>query len=188
MDAVFQVLPCDEWICCGNSITQVGIGAGKCGVCRLSPTGPASGMSFWKPNVPGQKHPGIVAAKQQAKQDRKDELDLKKRSADKGKRKLLVKAVRAEKQTERNLIHATRNSGRANKDGDHVAAGEITLDTKLQSKRDNPIVLLSQIVKVGEDARRAGNWMGALVLRNRNGIGIVAMAEADFARLIQRIS
>jgi len=80
-----------------------------------------------------------------------------------------------------------KNSGRSNKDGDHVAAGEITLDTKLQSKRTNPVILLHELVKVGEDARRAGNWMGALVLRNMNGIGVVAIAEADFARLIQRI-
>ena len=184
---VFQVLPCDEGAQCRNSATRSGPGVWKGGSCRLSPTGPPTGMNFWRPDVPGQKHPAAVAAAKQAKKDRKTEQNLKKRSADKGKRNLLVKAVRAEKQTERYLIHATRNSGRTNRDGDHVAAGEITLDTKLQSKRDNPIVLLSQIVKVGEDARRAGNWMGALVLRNRNGIGIVAMAEADFARLIQRI-
>ena len=183
---IFQVLPCDEGAQCKNSIARAGIGAGKCGACQLSPTG-LRGTSFWKPDVPGQKHPAVIAARAQDKKDRKAALDLKNRFADKGKRKLLVEAVRAEKQTERNLIHATRNSGRTNKDGDHVAAGEITLDTKLQSKRDNPIVLLSQITKVGEDARRAGNWMGALVLRNRSGVGVVAMAEADFARLIQRI-
>jgi hypothetical protein len=144
-------------------------------------------MSFWKPDVPGTKHPGVIAEKKKAKKDREAVLKTKKLTADKGKRKVLKLAVRAEKQTERQLIHATKNSGRSNKDGDHVAAGEITLDTKLQSKRTNPVILLHELVKVGEDARRAGNLMGALVLRNMNGIGVVAMAEADFARLIQRI-
>lgn len=184
---VLAIAPCNVGDQCRNSVHIAGFGEGKCGICRLSPTGPTAGTNFWKPVIPGTKHPEVVAAKKKAQKDRAGEVLMKKRAVDKGKRKILVKAVLAEKQTERNLIHATRNSGRTNKDGDHVAAGEITLDTKLQSKRDNPIVLLSQIVKVGEDARRAGNWMGVLVLRNRNGIGVVAMAEADFARLIQRI-
>ena len=125
--------------------------------------------------------------KRRPRSNREAVLKTKKLTADKGKRKVLKLAVRAEKQTERQLIHATKNSGRSNKDGDHVAAGEITLDTKLQSKRTNPVILLHELVKVGEDARRAGNWMGALVIRNMNGIGVVAIAEADFARLIQRI-
>ena len=185
---LLAIAPCSVGDQCRNSVHIAGFGEGKCGICRLSPTGPAMGTNFWKPEIPGTKHPGLVAAKKKAKKDRADALQLKKRTADKGKRKLLVKAAAAEKTTERNLIHATKNSGRSNKDGDHVAAGEITLDTKLQTKRDNPIVLMSQIVKVGEDAKRAGNWMGALVLRNRFGVGVVAMAEAEFARLIQRIA
>lgn len=100
--------------------------------------------------------------KRRPRTNREAVLKTKKLTADKGKRKVLKLAVRAEKQTERQLIHATKNSGRSNKDGDHVAAGEITLDTKLQSKRTNPVILLHELVKVGEDARRAGNWMGAL--------------------------
>ncbi len=51
---------------------------------------------------------------------------------------ILKQATRAEKTTERNFIHATRNSARSHKDGDHVAGGEITLDTKLQTTREIP--------------------------------------------------
>ena len=162
--------------------------SGKCGICRLSPTGPASGMSYWRPEVPGQKHPALIAAKKEAKKTRTVELRLKRQSVNRAKSKLQTQASRAEKQTERNIIHATKNSGRSNKDGDHVVAGEITLDTKLQTQRDNPVVLMHELVKVGEDARRAGKWMGALMLRNKNGLGVVAMTEADFAQLIQRIA
>jgi hypothetical protein len=183
---VIQVLPCDEGSECGNSSVRQGFGSGKCGICCLSPTGPASGMRFWKPDTPGKKHPGIVKAKKDAKIARATELRIKKQGVDKAKRTILVKAARAEKTTERNLIHATKNSGRSNKDGDHVAGGEITLDTKLQTTRNNPVVLLHELVKVGQDAQRAGNWMGALVLRNKNNVGVVAMTETDFARLLQR--
>lgn len=183
---VLQIVPCDESHLCLNSVERAGIDGGKCGICRLSPTG-HSRMNYWKPSVPGTKHPGLIAVKKQEKLDKHIAQIAKKRNADIGRRRLLIKASQAEKTTERNLIRATKNSGRSNKDGDHIAVGEITLDTKLQTTRENPVVLLHELHKVGEDAKRAGNWMGALVLRNTNGIGVVAMTESDFARLIQRI-
>lgn len=183
---VIQIVPCDEAHQCLNSVERAGLELGRCGICRLSPAG-HSGMNYWKPTIKGTKHPGLVEAKKQEKRDKLVAKRKKKLTSDVGRRRILTQATRAEKTTERNLIHATKNSGRSNKDGDHVAVGEITLDTKLQSKRSNPVVLLHELVKVGEDARRAGNWMGALVLRNMNGIGVVAMSESDFARLIQRI-
>jgi hypothetical protein len=184
---VLQVLPCDVGSECKNSIQRAGYQSGKCGLCRFSPTGPSSGMKYWKPDAPS-KHPLELVEKKERKLDRTKALQVRKLTVSKPKQRILLQAERAERQTERNLIHATKNSGRSNKDGDHVAFGEITLDTKLQSKRSNPVVLLHELYKVGEDAKRAGNWMGALVLRNENGIGVVAMAEADFARLLQRIS
>jgi hypothetical protein len=185
---VFEILPCSEESSCLNSLQRAGLGSGKCGICRLSPGDNAGAtVSYWKPDIKGTKHPALVAAKKEVNLKKLQDTRLKRRSVDPAKRRILTQAARAEKQTERQLIHATKNSGRSNKDGDHIAGGEITLDTKLQSKRTNPVILLHELVKVGEDARRAGNWMGALVLRNMNGIGVVAIAEADFARLIQRI-
>jgi hypothetical protein len=184
---VLSVLACDEGGQCQNSIARLGFGSAKCGICRLSPTGPESGLSYWKPDIKGTKHPALVAQKVVAKRERVLFLREKKKNVDVSKRKLLTQAARAEKITERNIIHATKNSGRSNKDGDHVVAGEITLDTKLQTGRDNPVVLLHELVKVGQDAVRAGNWMGALMLRNKSGIGVVAMTEEDFGRLVARI-
>jgi hypothetical protein len=185
---VMSITPCEEGSACLNSIERAGLGSAKCGVCRLAPGGMTTMMSHWKPEVKGTKHPGLVAQKKEAKRTKLLEQRQARRLVDKSKRKILTQASRAEKVTERRLIHSTKNSGRSNKDGDHVALGEITLDTKLQTQRDNPVVLLHELVKVGEDARRAGNWMGALVVRNRNGIGVVAMTEEDFARLLQRVA
>lgn len=184
---VLQIIPCEVADQCLNSIEHAGLMGGKCGICRLSPE-PQGERNWWRPKVAGAKHPGIVQAKKQAKLDRFKALQEKKKTVNRGKQKVLTMAARAEKITERNLIRSTKNSGRSHKDGDHIAGNEITLDTKLQSKRDNPVVLLHELLKVGDDARRAGTMMGALVLRNRNGIGVVAMTEADFGRLLQRIS
>jgi hypothetical protein len=178
---------CDESSACRNSIAALGWGSGKCGICKLSPTSEGIGQNYWSSSVPGKKHSGLVAAQKANKLTKHLAAQVKKRSVDKGKQVILTRAAQAEKTTERNLIHATKNSGRSNKDGDHVAMGEITLDTKLQTTRENPVVLLHEIIKVNGDSKRAGTMFGALVLRNKHGIGVVAMAEADFARLIQRL-
>jgi hypothetical protein len=131
-------------------------------------------------------HPDLQKEKNEARWKRAKDHQAKKLTTDRGKRKLLKKATRAEKTTEHNIIHATKNSGRSNRDGDHVLAEQITLDTKLQSERDHPVVKLEELAKVREDAVRAGMIAGALVIRNRHGVGVVVMAEEDFARVIQR--
>jgi hypothetical protein len=184
---ILTVMPCDVGSECKNSTQRAGLLSGKCGLCRFSPTGPASGMKYWRPDSPS-KHPLELAEKKQAVVDRVKALKERKLTVSKPKQKLLQQAARAEKVTERNFIHSTRNSGRVNRDGDHVVAGDITLDTKLQTKRTNPVVLMHELVKVGNDARGAGKRMGALCLRNMNGIGVVAMTEADFAWLIQGLA
>lgn len=144
-------------------------------------------MKYWKPDTPA-KHPMELAEKKQAGIDRTKALQVRKLTVSKPKQRILLQAERAERQTERNFIHSTRNSGRVNKDGDHVVAGDITLDTKLQSKNINPIVHLHELVKVGADAQRAGKRMGALCLRNSKGVGVVVMTEADFAWLVKGLA
>ena len=83
-------------------------------------------------------------------------------------------------------IKATRNSGRTNKDGDHLLAESIVLDTKLQSQRINPQVNLAELDKVRFQAVSHNKAFGALVLRNKHDVGVVVMAEADFAKLVNQ--
>jgi hypothetical protein len=186
MIGVFDIQQCDVGDRCLNSIGQLGAGAGKCGICRFAPDNVAQ-VSYWRPADGKEKHPAAVALKQEKKKQRLVDLRTKKQGTDKNRTALLKLAAKAEQQTEWNLIRATKNSGRSNRDGDHVAAGQITLDTKLQSTREHPVVKLEELAKVREDAKNAGNSIGALVLRNKHGVGVVAIAEADFARLIRRL-
>jgi hypothetical protein len=185
---VFEVQQCAEGFECLYSISNVGFSHAKCGLCRFAPNNDSPmNVSYWKPIDGKRQHPAAIAAKRAKKQARTIELRLEKRGRDADKRKISVLAARAEKQTESNIIRATKNSGRSRKDGDHLAAGQtgsITLDTKLQSQRINPQVLLSELEKVGEDATRAGTMMGGLVLRNKYGVGVVVLKEEDFARLV----
>jgi hypothetical protein len=94
-------------------------------------------------------------------------------------------AAQAERDTESNIIKATKNSGRSSRDGDHLVAGRITMDTKLQSTRSDPVVRLYELAKVQADAKRAGSLLGCLTLRNKHGVGVVVMSEEDFARMIK---
>ena len=173
---IFEAGPCSESANCFNS-------GSKCDSCRLSPAG--GSQTLWWPRSSAFKHPVL----EQEKRDRKFSAQAAKHQAkarrDPGRITLLKKAVRAEEATNRNIIHATKNSGRSNKDGDHVHAGRVTLDTKLQTTRINPVVMVSEVDKVRSDAKRAGMFVGALVLRNRNGRGFVVLDEEDYARLVR---
>jgi K+/H+ antiporter YhaU regulatory subunit KhtT len=106
---------------------------------------------------------------------------------DKGKKRIVRKAAKAEKTTEQNIIRSTVNSGRSNKDGDHIAAGSITLDTKMQSTRTDMVVHLEELSKVRDDATRAGNSVGGLVLRNKFGVGVVVIREDDFGKILAQL-
>ena len=188
MAGILAVLSCEVGPQCLNSTENTDLGSSKCGVCRFSPNGEQSYQAWWKPRVPKTPHPAASAEARRKKSDRKAALDFARANRDRGKSLLQRQAAQAEKTTERNMIRSTKNSGRSNKDGDHVAAGDITLDTKLQTTRDHPVVLIPELMKVVADAMRAGKVMGALVLRNKSGVGVVAMREEDFARLIQRLA
>lgn len=152
-------------------------------LCRLAPGNENLSAHYWKPENGRLKHPALLREKFTKARERKAERIKQKRSADPIRKRVQRQAQRAEKSTERNIIKATKNSGRANRDGDHKAGGFITLDTKNQSLRDNPVVLLIELSKVRNDAMNAGNQIGGLVLRNRHNVGVVVFDEKDFARV-----
>lgn len=168
-----------------NSSSVVGEERGKCYLCRFSPTAESSVKHFWVPirEAKNKKHPALEAEKRNERISRMRAKQTVKKDRDRNRSNVLSKAANAEKRTERNIIKATRNSGRTNRDGDHVFLGQVTLDTKNQSTRDNPVVLLSELEKVRGDAAHAGNEVGGLVIRNRQGVGVVVFHEDDYARL-----
>lgn len=179
--------PCHMDASCMNGEFQLGKLA-KCALCRLSPDNKGRQMShYWvaaKPDVgPKPKHPDLQAEHRNAKFQKRIEKLQAKRSRDGKKRHLLHRSDLAEKRTEKQIIHATKNSGRRNKDGDHVHLGMVTLDTKLQSTRENPIINLAELEKVRADAQRAGKLIGGLVIRNKHGVGCVVLKEEDYARI-----
>lgn len=136
----------------------------------------------------GKKHPSVIKAKMDARRARQQATTERRLTRDRAKVNMQRLATAAERRTERSIIRSTVNSGRANKDGDHVMAGDITLDTKLQTRNVNPVVQIGELDKVSSDARRAGKSMGGLVLRNRNGLGVVVLFEDDFARLVKGLT
>lgn len=175
--------PCDAFAQCENQ-PLVGVPIRACDQCKFAKR--LGGRSNrWAPYKPGLKHPLVVQAKRAQKREADQVKQDRKRNRDRAKMRVLSLAARAEKQTDRNIIKATKNSGRTNRDGDHVMAGQITLDTKLQTTRLNPVVQVAELEKVRADARRGGNSIGALVLRNENGHGFVVLAEEDFAQLVK---
>jgi hypothetical protein len=142
---------------------------------------------YWSPTPPARKakvkHSQLEAEKRQLKIHKHNIKLTQKNNRDKTKRKVSRLAKQAEKQTEKQIIHATKNSGRSNKDGDHVLYENITLDTKLQSTRMNPVVSFSELEKVRKDATRAGMVAGGLLIRNKHGVGVIVFAEEDVPRI-----
>jgi hypothetical protein len=179
-----QVQSCDQGSSCQNSVENRGETGNKCLFCRLAPGNENLGRDHWKPTDGRTDHLVLKEEKINKSRVQKVERAQKRGSRDKGRKKVQKQAQRAEKSTERNIIEATKNSGRSSRDGDHIAGGFITLDTKHQSQREHPVVLLSELSKVQQDARNAGNSIGGLVLRNKHGVGVVVFNEQDFARVI----
>jgi hypothetical protein len=179
--------PCEEASNCRVSPERTGQEKSRCWMCRLSPDNSGEGPDCFLPVDRKRKHPVLEAEKRARKRERMHLLSLKRLSRNKGKQEILRQAARAEKETERKFLKATRNSGRTNKDGDHVLSGRITLDTKHQSTRENPVVLLQELDKVRADAAMSNMMLGALVIRTKNNVGVVAVNEQDFARLVKMI-
>jgi hypothetical protein len=160
----------------------------KCSLCRLAPGNEDRTTHHW---VPVEKlldpHPVLRDEKTFARIKKSKDAQLKRLGKDRSKVKVLKRAARSEAAVGSAALEATKNSGRSNKDGDWKAGGFVTLDNKDQSNRDNPVVTLSELSKVRQDAVRAGNQIGGLVLRNRHGVGVVVFDEIDFFRVLGHV-
>jgi len=176
-----EVEPCHAAHLCLNS--PVNAESHSCDHCRFATAG-GGVTNLWRPVNHGEKHPDLAAAKDEARRSRQRVATEKRTNRNRAKIAVQRLAERAERATERNIIHATANSGRVNRDGDHISAGRIVLDTKNQPSRLNPIVQVVELEKARQDARRAGYPIGGLVLRNQLGHGFVILAEEDYARLV----
>jgi hypothetical protein len=182
-----QILPCDSAGDCLNSPENRGSDQdSQCRFCKYAKAG-GGVISQWKGFNSKAKHPEIEAEKVAVRKQRHQDAVATRAARDKGKRRRVKTAARAEKKTNDNIIKATKNSGRVNKDGDAVHAGRITIDTKLQSDRIHPIVDLGELDKIRRQARLAGNPIGALVLRNKLGQGVIVMDETDYTKFFTQI-
>jgi hypothetical protein len=180
----FDILQCDQGSNCKSSIELGGSMNTQCHVCRLSPNNEDLPDHHFRPLDPRKPHPILKAEKREAARLKTRAAHDKRMARDRGKVRVYRKATRAEKKTESNIITSTRNSGRVNRDGDHLVDGRITLDTKLQSQREHPVVNLAELRKVRNDAENANSIVGGLILRNKHGVGVVVFAEEDLVTLV----
>jgi hypothetical protein len=185
-----DAVPCKEGELCRYSPQNAGEQGTRCVSCRLSPDNRVADTalpSYWRPLDKGVVHPILEQEKRaQAFKRHKDTRD-ERLNRDKVRQARLRLAAHAEKTTQKNIIRATKNSGRTDKDGDHVAGGYVTLDTKLQSKRLNPVVIATELAKVRNDSASAKTMVGGLVLRSKTGLGVVVFHEDDFAKILNLI-
>lgn len=183
---VNQPTACKEGEHCTNSPSNSSSRA-KCNDCRLSPgISPLISLTthHWKPTSHRFIHPVLEKEKRDGKRKKALARQAVRKAKDPAKQARVRAASRAERKTNNAIIKATVNSGRLNRDGDHLLAGDIVLDTKLQSGAENPTVNLHELDKVRADSARNGRRLGALILRNRNGRGVVCIDERDLPKLI----
>jgi hypothetical protein len=179
--------PCKEGTMCKNSPFHDL--HPKCNDCRLSPV--FWGMAIvpkdhqWKPVSKRWKNAILEKEKRDANRRKVLERQQVRRNKDRDRQAILKSAAQAESRTQKEIIKATRNSGRVNRDGDHLLFGRITLDTKLQSGAENPTVKLQELDKVRNDAKRSGNPIGGLCIKNKNGRSIVVFDLRDVAKQLR---
>ena len=178
---------CEEGPRCRNSTELAGEVGSLCRMCQLAPGNGELQHHHWRPVDPGRTHPVLQRRKAQGNIDRLRAAETKRRAASPSKKQMALKAWAAEKQSEK-VIRSTVNSGRSHQDGDHLAAGSIMLDTKLQSTRSNPVIRLDELAKISAQARRNGALIGGLILRNRMNEGFVVLKEQDFALILKRLT
>jgi len=181
-----EIKPCKEGTMCANSPFHSL--HPLCRDCRLSPIywGIAIQPSkhYWKSVNPRWKHQILEKEKRDAKRRKTIAKREAEKAKDPAKQARSRAAERAERKTNASIIKSTRNSGRVNKDGDHLLDDRITLDTKLQSQNENPVVNLHELDKVRRDARNNTKLLGGLVIRNKSGRGVVVIDERDIGKLI----
>jgi hypothetical protein len=177
-----QQIPCTEGAMCSNS--PINSLYPRCNECRLSPNLLLSApRHYWKPRFRNAKHPILEKEKQDAKHGKAIAKREAEKAKDPTKQARAREAARAERKTNAQIIKSTRNSGRVNKDGDHILFERITLDTKLQSKTEHPVVNLHELDKVRRDAKNANQLVGGLLIRNKNGRGVLVIDEEDIGKL-----
>lgn len=181
--------PCKEGTMCKNSPFHSL--QPKCNDCRLSPVfvgifwQPVN--HYWKPVSHKWKHAVLEKEKRDAKRKKALARQAERKAKDPARQARLRKAARAERKTNAQIISATRNSGRVNKDGDHLFSGNIIFDTKQQGTT-NPIVRLHELDKVRADAKRNNCPVGGLVLRNVNGRGVIVFDENDIGIMLKALN
>lgn len=177
-------VPCSEGEHCKNS--PFNSARPLCMECNLCPVASVN-LNFkehhWKATSSKHKHPIVEAKKRYAKYQKTLERAKKRAAKDPARQARTRAAARAERKTNAAIIKSTRNSGRVNRDGDHVFDGRICLDTKQQSNTENPVVHLHELDKVRRDARNSGYPIGGLVLRGSTGRGVVVFDERDLSAL-----
>lgn len=184
-----RIEPCKEGTMCHNSPFHSL--RPKCNSCRLSPLndrGMFAGVfpQEWKPVSSKWKHSVLEKEKRDAKRKKAIERQKERQAKDPAKQARLRAAARAERKTNAKIIRATINSGRVNRDGDHLLYNDIVVDTKLQSTAENPVVRLHELDKVRADAKRNGKAYGVLCLQNRVGRSVITIDAADFAKILER--
>lgn len=185
MSLTIYELQCDQFTKCANSVYSRGENTAKCHLCRLSTEGSGLNQQYWKPTNNKDEHPVLKQEKITKKIAKRNDSLNKRLNKDKSKVKMLRKAVKAESKTEANIIKATKNSGRSNRDADHIVGdGWLRLDTKLQTNKVIPIIKIDELDKACSDAARGGSQLGGLVIRNKHGQGFVVFREEDFAKEI----
>lgn len=149
-----------------------------CWKCRFGEKNEGIGDNCYSPVDRNIKHPALVAEKEQRKTDRKLARKEAKKEKDKSTSKMVRKATKAEKRAV-----LTLNSGRIAQDGD-IKTEDLSIDFKLQSTRENPVVDMEELRKIGNDCIRAGKKHGILLIENKSGKKIVVMTEECLKEII----
>jgi hypothetical protein len=136
----------------------------------------------------GWHHRKLEEEKRHAKRQAAIARQEAKKAKDPTKQARVRAAARAERKTNDHIIKSTRNSGRVNRDGDHLLFDSVVVDTKLQSTATEPVIHLRELDKVRQDARRNGRCCGALCLQNKTGRSVIVVDAADFAALTRGLN
>jgi hypothetical protein len=178
--------PCDQADLCWNSPKFKGEEAASCSMCRLAPANLGTLLAQrWAPVRSGFQHPLLVLEKLEEAREKREAGFQKILAKNKqvARQRVQKSARQAEINTQEEVIQATRNSGRTNRDGDHLLDTRIVLDTKQQSKRIHPLVNLAELEKVRRQARENNRAVGGLVLHNKHGVKVVVFALEDLSRI-----
>ena len=179
-----MAVPCEQFLVCRASPHYTGEALAKCRTCRFAQAngGNANG---WRPVQKGTRHPMAEAEKRQAQRERASSRLAHRMAKNKPRQRVLKQAERAERGTEREIVRATVNSGRRDRNLDHISRDRILLDSKNQSNHEHPVVHLAELDKARRQARDANYPVGGLVLVNQYGRRVVVFDLEDYAKVVR---